>query len=131
MEKTSSFLIQTVIQIQILNSCQYQAAPLKEKYTLKWNLHCIFSLQCTICFLLYSIFLALTCCSSIFSSLNQKTLKRLQTVQNPAARFLTRTKKYDHNTPVLASLHWLPVCFRIDYLDLIHHFKGSSCPGSG
>ena len=28
---------------------------------------------------------------------------------NTAARILTRIKNFDHITPVLASLHWLPV----------------------
>ena len=30
---------------------------------------------------------------------------------------------YDHITPVLASLHWLPVCFRIDFKILLITFK--------
>ncbi len=30
-------------------------------------------------------------------------------VQNAAARVLTRSRKYDHITPVLQSLHWLPI----------------------
>ena len=43
--------------------------------------------------------------------------------QNSAARLLTRSRKYDHITPVLASLHWLPVCFRIDFKILLITFK--------
>ncbi len=35
--------------------------------------------------------------------------------QNAAARVLTRSRKYDHITPILQSLHWLPVKFRISY----------------
>ena len=52
-------------------------------------------------------------------------------MQNAAARLFTGTKKREHITPVLASLHWLPVRFTIvfkivnglspEYLaDLIH-----------
>ncbi len=37
----------------------------------------------------------------------------MQLIQNAAARILTRTRKYEHITPVLRSLHWLPVTFRI------------------
>ncbi|KAI5621720.1 hypothetical protein C0J50_18777, partial [Silurus asotus] len=33
----------------------------------------------------------------------------LQLVQNAAARVLTRSRKYDHITPILSSLHWLRV----------------------
>ena len=62
-------------------------------------------------------------CNSLFTCLSQKTLKRLQTVQNSAARLLTRSRKYDHITPVLASLHWLPVCFRIEFKSLLITFK--------
>ena len=50
-------------------------------------------------------------------------LRRLQLVQNAAARLLTCTKKQKHITPVLASLHWLPVRFRIDFKILLLVFK--------
>ncbi len=54
-------------------------------------------------------------CNSLFTCLNQKSMARLQTVQKSAAKPLTRTRKPDRIIPVLASLHWLPVCFRIDF----------------
>ncbi len=40
--------------------------------------------------------------------------KQLQIVQNAAARVLTRTRKYDHISPVLSTLHWLPIKHCID-----------------
>ena len=51
------------------------------------------------------------------------TLKGLQLIQNAAARILTRTRRFEHISPVLASLHWLPVKFRIDYKILLLTFK--------
>jgi len=36
-------------------------------------------------------------------------LRRLQSVQNAAARLVTGTRRCDHITPVLRQLHWLPV----------------------
>jgi hypothetical protein len=42
-------------------------------------------------------------------------LRALQVLQNNAARLLTGTKTHDHITPVLTSLHWLPVRYRIDF----------------
>ena len=36
-------------------------------------------------------------------------------VQSTAARVLCRIGKHDHNSPVLKSLHWLPVEFHIKY----------------
>ena len=40
-------------------------------------------------------------------------LKKLQLAQNNAARLVRKSKKYDHITPVLKDLHWLPVKSRI------------------
>jgi len=42
-------------------------------------------------------------------------LKKLQAVQNAAARVTTKTRKFDHITPVLRELRWLPVRKRIVY----------------
>ncbi len=42
---------------------------------------------------------------------------------NAAARILTRTRKSEHITPVLRSLHWLPVTFRIDFKVLLLVYK--------
>jgi len=44
-------------------------------------------------------------------------------VQNAAARPLTGTKKYDHVIPILASLHWLLIYFRIQFKILLFVFK--------
>ena len=41
--------------------------------------------------------------------LSKRAVRQLQYIQNAAARVLTRTRKYDHISPVLRSLHWLPV----------------------
>ena len=62
-------------------------------------------------------------CNSLFTCLTQKSLHRLQIVQNSAARLLNKTSRYEHITPVLASLHWLPICWRIDFKLLLVTFK--------
>ena len=54
-------------------------------------------------------------CNSCLWGVNDNQLKRLQKVQNSAARIVTRTKKSDHITPVLRDLHWLPVEKRIEH----------------
>ena len=45
-------------------------------------------------------------------------IRLLQQVQNSAARLLTGSKRTDHITPVLESLHWLPIQHRITFKTL-------------
>ena len=42
-------------------------------------------------------------------------LQQLQSVQNAAARLVSGARCHHHITPVLVSLHWLPVCQGIIY----------------
>ncbi len=51
------------------------------------------------------------------------SVNKLQVVQNAAARVLTRSRKYDHITPILQSLHWLPIKFCISYKILLLTYK--------
>lgn len=37
------------------------------------------------------------------------SLSRIQRIKNTATRIITRTGKYDHITPMLVKLHWLPI----------------------
>ena len=55
-------------------------------------------------------------CNSLYVGLDQSSLRHLQLVQNAAAWLLTGKRRHqDHITPVLASLHWLHVSFRIEF----------------
>ena len=54
-------------------------------------------------------------CNSLFRSLSSRDLRKLQCVQNSLARIVTRSSKYSHITPVLRSLHWLPIKYRIQF----------------
>ena len=62
-------------------------------------------------------------CNSCLWALPQQELRRLQLVQNTAARIVTRTRKSEHISPVLRDLHWLPVVKRVDYKVLCLAFK--------
>ena len=61
--------------------------------------------------------------NSLLYGLPKFLTDRLQTVQNVAARIITRTKKYNHIKPVLKQLHWLPVSQSIDYKILLLTYK--------
>ena len=52
-------------------------------------------------------------CNSLLYGLPRHLISRLQSIQNTAARVVTYTRKFDHITPVLEQLHWLPVRYRI------------------
>ena len=47
----------------------------------------------------------------------------LPSVENSAARIVTKTAPREHITPVLKELHWLPVDRRIEYKMLLHAYK--------
>ena len=45
----------------------------------------------------------------------KESAERLQAVQHAAARLIFRARKFDHVTPLLRELHWLPVQQRIQF----------------
>jgi len=55
----------------------------------------------------------------------------MQSVQNAAARLVTGTRRTDHITPVLQSLHWLPVRQRVTFklATLVHKYLNDRAPG--
>ncbi len=62
-------------------------------------------------------------CNALLGGCPASSINKLQIVQNAAARVLTRSRKYDHITPILQSLHWLPIKFCISYKILLIVYK--------
>ena len=70
-------------------------------------------------------------CNSSLAGLPVKQISRLQRVQNSAAKLVLTKSKYDHVTPLLQELHWLPIKFRPQYkiATFFYRFFGGSLPG--
>jgi hypothetical protein len=62
-------------------------------------------------------------CNAFLYGLPASVIQRLQSIQNTAARVVTRRKKHDHITPTVETLHWLPIHYRVQYKVLLYVFK--------
>ena len=62
-------------------------------------------------------------CNSLLYGIPECAIKKLQRVQNLAARVVTRSSKYSSITPTLKKLHWLPVKYRIIFKVVLLTFK--------
>ena len=61
--------------------------------------------------------------NSLLYGLPDSELNKLQRIQNHAAKVVLMKKKSDHVTPLLMSLHWLRIPFRIEYKLLLLTYK--------
>ena len=62
-------------------------------------------------------------CNALLFGLPKYQFDRLQKVQNNAVRVTFQIAKFDHITPVLFYLHWLPVMFRVQFKLLLFFYK--------
>ena len=62
-------------------------------------------------------------CNSLLYGAKQSHIDRLQCCQNNAARIISKRRKFDHISPVLRELHWLPMEHRISYKILLLTYK--------
>ncbi len=61
--------------------------------------------------------------NSLLVGLPDCLIRKLQYVQNSTARMITRTQKFEHITPILKDLHWLPVAQCISFKILLFTYK--------
>ncbi|XP_072048793.1 uncharacterized protein [Amphiura filiformis] len=62
-------------------------------------------------------------CTALVYGLPDSFITKLQLIQNTAARLVARTPRSQHITPVLQSLHWLPIKKRAAYKILLMTYK--------
>ncbi|KAJ8371605.1 hypothetical protein AAFF_G00306910, partial [Aldrovandia affinis] len=69
-------------------------------------------------------------CNSLLAGFLACAIKPLQLVQNAAARLVFNQPKFTHVTPLLSSLHWLPIaaCIRFKSLVLAFQAAGGTAP---
>ena len=57
------------------------------------------------------------------ASVVSNELAKLQRVQNTAARLIVGARRFDHITPILRDLHWLPILARLEFKILLLTYK--------
>ena len=61
--------------------------------------------------------------NSLLYGIPDYLLRKLELIQNNAARIVCQKKKRDHVTPLFKTLHWLPIDFRIQFKINLVTFK--------
>jgi hypothetical protein len=65
-------------------------------------------------------------CNAVLYGTSRNNIDKLQRVQNTLARVVKVRSKYDHITPLLSELHWLPIDARIRHKIAVLTFKAIS-----
>ncbi|XP_058889553.1 cytochrome P450 20A1-like isoform X2 [Acipenser ruthenus] len=62
-------------------------------------------------------------CNSLLAGLPASATRPLQLIQNSAARLVFSLPRFAHATPLLRSLHWLPITARIQFKTLVLAYR--------
>ena len=68
--------------------------------------------------------------NSLVRGLPKASIAKLQRIQNIAAKIVLNKGKYDSATSCLATLHWVPIKYRIEYkiITLVHRSLHNAAP---
>lgn len=69
------------------------------------------------------VFSKLFHCSSVWAGATKKNIEKLQKVQNFALRIVTGARKFEHITPYLKDLYWLPVAVQLEVRYIFMTYK--------
>ena len=100
----------------VLRSCNTQLRVL-------WSIRRFLSTEAAKTLAVSLILSKLDYCNSLYYGIPKNLLNQLQRIQNSAARFVLKIRKYDHITEALKQLHWLPIAYRIKYKIALITFK--------
>ena len=93
---------------QVSSSCFYHSRDLKR---IRKNLPLAFAKQIAVAL----VTIKLDYCNSFLHEIPAKDIHKLQHVQNCLARVVTKAPLFSRSIPLLKSLHWLPIKFRIQF----------------
>ena len=97
-------------------SCNYHALAIRHI----WHLLTTELAQTLTCSLILS---KIDYCNAVLHGAPNYSIKKLQRVQNNAARIVLQEPRWSHATPLLKRLYWLPVQQRIDHKVALLTFK--------
>jgi len=107
---------------QCINMYEHVTSICRAAYYHLKNIHRLkaFLTQETLVTLLYTFVTSrIDYCNSLLYVISDCYINRLQRIQNSASGRVTNPRKYDHITPILQKLHWLPVRHRIHFKILL------------
>ena len=99
---------QIKIKTQVIKSTRVQARDL-------YRIRPLLDLNTSVLLANALVSIRLDYCNSLFLSLTDSELWRLQLVQNSLCRVVTRSSIFSLITPQLKKLHWLPVRYRVQF----------------
>lgn len=102
--------------ISKLSSCCYY------QLNRAWRIRRYLTIDAAATLMIATVISRLDYCNSILVNTTKKEIKKMQKIQNAAARYVTCCDRRTPMTPILKQLHWLPVEYRIRHklLTIVH-----------